>query len=318
MPKPKQPAPKGDSLNLTDKEPSLLFALRELIQTDGINFEEWWDEFKLGFVNGSRDAKSNFKVKDWVKPKYQNLTPVDSKSGAMTIEYWPDKDKLDVSYLLSGTIGCVVKSIMDIMREKEAGTTGMPGKGSKPLLKGFPCIKLVFMSDDGQFYGTKQIRCTGCTENPKVAIAQPNIKLLKENDVTGWARKIATEFGASGGYVWQKGTGCVSYTGMIARLQGLEGYAYVKNETDGKALFTKILNIFGQKPDQDGFNYSEKSTDAQFKTEKKIVVLGKTVKQEKRRPIVDVKFKQAFLVLESVQKPILIVRGGSPILNIRI
>ncbi|MEG4641310.1 hypothetical protein, partial [Microcoleus sp. Aus8_D4] len=79
--------PNPESLKLTDKEPSLLFALRELIRTDGINFEEWWDEFKLGFAEAKRDKKSNFKPGLWTKPKYSNLTPINSKSGAITIEY---------------------------------------------------------------------------------------------------------------------------------------------------------------------------------------------------------------------------------------
>lgn len=306
---PKQQPPTPESLKLTDKEPSLLFALRELVRTDGINFEDWWDEFKLGFIGGKRDKKSNFQTGLWVKPKYSNLTPIDSKSGAMTIEYWPDKDKVEDSYLLSGTHGAIIKSIMDIMREK-AGSSALSGKGSKPLLKGFPCIKLVFVSEDGLHYGIKQIRCVGFTENPKIALAQSNIKLLKEADINVWAKKIALEFGADGGYVWNKGTGCLSYTGMIARLQGLEGYAYVRNRTDGKKLFTKMLNIFGAKPDEEGFNYSEKTLPSQFNVEKEITVLTKKVKIPQRRPIVDVKFSQAFLVLESVKKPIPIVRSS--------
>lgn len=319
----KQPPPNPESLKLTDKEPSLLFALRELVRTDGIDFEEWWDEFKLGFIGGKRDKKSNFPTGLWVKPKYSNLTPLDSKSGATTIEYWPDKDKLEDSYLLSGTHGTIIKSIMDIMREKAGGDSQVSGKGSKPLLKGFPCIKLVFASDDGSHYGVKQIRCVGFTENPKIAIAQPNIKLLKEADINQWAKKIALEFGAdkefgtTGGYIWRKGVSCLSYTGMIARLQGLEGYAYVRTRTDGKELFTKILNIFGAKPDEDGFNYSEKTLPSQFKVEKEITVLTKKVKIPQRRPVVDVKFSQAFLVLESVKKPIPIVRG-SVALNVSI
>ena len=115
----KQPPPKPESLKLTDKEPSLLFALQELIRTDGINFEEWWDEFRLGFPNGKRDVISNFKTAEWVRPRYRNLTPVESKSGAMTIEFWPDNDKLNTSYLLSGTHGAIIKAIMEILRDSK-------------------------------------------------------------------------------------------------------------------------------------------------------------------------------------------------------
>jgi hypothetical protein len=311
----KLPPPNPESLKLTDKEPSLLFAIRELIRSDGINFEEWWDEFKLGFIGGKRDKETNFKPALWTKPKYSNLTPPDSKSGAMSIEYWPDKDKKKNSHLLSGTNGMIIKSIMDIMRENQVGDSAISGKGSKPLLRGFPCIKLVFASDDGAHYGVKQIRCVGYTENPKIALAQSNIQLLKEADINRWAQKIALEFGidkefgTTGGYTWRKGVNCLSYTGMIARLQGIEGYAYVRNSKDGEQLFTKMLNIFGAKPDAEGFSYSGKSFPNQFKTEEEVTVLGKKIKKPKRRPVVDLKFKEAFLYLGLTKKAIRIVQG---------
>ena len=71
-----------------------------------------------------------------------------------------------------------------------------------------------------------------------------------------------------------------------------------------------MLNIFGAKPDEEGFNFSGKTLPSQFKVEKEITVLTKKVKIPQRRPIIDVKFKQAFLVLDSIKKPILIVRGN--------
>lgn len=106
----------SEELLLPQDEPSLLFAQRELIRTNGINFEQWWDEFKLGFVNGKRSKDTNYQSGLWTKPKYVNITPITSTSGAMTIEYWPNKDKPGNSYLLSGTVSDIIRGIMDTMR----------------------------------------------------------------------------------------------------------------------------------------------------------------------------------------------------------
>ncbi|WP_341740073.1 hypothetical protein [Microcoleus sp. CAWBG640] len=176
MTTPKKSKITPEVLLLPPEEPSLLFAQRELIRSNGIDFEAWWDEFKMGFVNGKRDKDTNYKTALWTKPKYTDITPSTSISGAKTIEYWPDKDKPQDSYLLSGTTSDLIDGIMSIMRQKSANE-GVSGKGSKPLLRGYPCVKLLFMSDEG-VKGVKQIRCVGFTENPKIAAASNGIKLL--------------------------------------------------------------------------------------------------------------------------------------------
>ncbi|XZN93236.1 MAG: hypothetical protein ACM65M_10605 [Microcoleus sp.] len=311
MPTPRKPskAPTSQDLLLPPEEPSLLYAQRELIRTNGIDFEQWWDEFKVGFVNGNRDKATNYKTSLWTKPKYSNITPTTSTSGAVTIEYWPDKDKLEDSYLLSGTTSDLIGGIMAIMRQKSTEANSVSGKGSKPLLRGYPCIKLLFMSDDG-IKGVKQIRCVGFTENSKIAASNGGIKLLTTAEVGKWSNRIKTIFGDKE-FAWNKGISCLSYSGMIARLQGLEGYAYVKSKADGIILFTAMLEIFGTKPDMDGFNFSEKINTSQFTKgqEETRLILNQKVKISDKRPIANCKFVSASLVLDGLKKPIPLVRG---------
>lgn len=304
----KSTAVTSKELLLPPDEPSLLFATRELIRTNGIDFDKWWDEFKNGFAEGKRGKDTNFKVLDWTKPKMVNITPISSTSGAMTIEYWPDKSQLETSYLLSGTVSDLISGIMDIMRRTEAGSGSISGKGSKPLLKGFPCIKLLFKADDGT-QGVKQIRCVGFTADNVIAQQSKNIQLITKNDVGKWSTRIKTLFGDTE-YVWKKGIECLSYSGMVARLQGVEGYAYVKSEADGIALFKAMLDIFGNKPDMNGFNFSSKTNEAQFTAAAtEVIILGEKVKTDKRRAIADCKFVSAALCIEGLKKPIPMVRG---------
>jgi len=309
MPARRTPKVNADSIALPPEEPSLLYIQQDLVQTNGIDFNAWWDEFKVGFVNGKRDELTNYRTALWTKPKMVDITPTTSTSGAKTIEYWPDKSKPETSYLLSGTHSDLINGIMSIMRLKEVEGGATSGKGSKPLLRGYPCIKLLFMSDDG-IKGVKQIRCVGFTENRNIATRSKKVKLLTMTDVTKWSKKIKEIFGEKE-YVWRKGLSCLSYSGTIARLQGLEGYAYVKSQADGIALFTAMLGIFNDKPDMDSFNFSEKTNPTQFKTDESTsLMLGKSVKKTQRRPIGDCKFVSASLILDGLKKPIPMVRGS--------
>jgi hypothetical protein len=314
MSKSQPPIPITEILPKPD-DASLLFLNRELHRSSGIYFPDWWKEFVKGFPGGVRDPKTNFKTGLWGKPKYVDMTPPDSICGATTIEYWPDSDDLTISYLLSGTTSDLISGICDIMRAKQAEGVGVTGKGSKPLLKGWPCIKLYFRSVDGKAEGVKQVRIVGYSCEQKIIATSKAIKLLTATDIKKFATAIAKIFGETN-FCWHKGRSCLSYTGMIARLQGLEGYAYIKSEDDGIILFTAILSVFKLKPDVDGFNFSDKSYPQQFipptgkdgrATTK--LILGKQVAIEKTRPVIDCFFVGASLYVDSVSKPIPIVRG---------
>jgi hypothetical protein len=114
-----------------------------------------------------------------------------------------------------------------------AGTESLTGKNSKPLLKGWPAIMLKFIEPNDRrrrkpngaprspATGEKTIRCVGYSDDSAL-VERRLAELVKEADVRRWANKIKEEF-ASPLYRWEKGRGCLSYSGQIARMQGLEG-----------------------------------------------------------------------------------------------
>lgn len=128
------------------------------------------------------------------------------------------------------------------------------------------------------------------------------------SDIKKWANKIKTIFGDTK-YVWKKGKECLSYSGQIARLQGLEGYAYVRTPADGIALFTAMLKIFDAVPDKDGFNKSGTTSTTKYKKPtKEIIVAGQKTMPDERRPVVDCEFDHAVLKLPLLNKPIPLVK----------
>jgi hypothetical protein len=296
---------KINDLQLQSDEPSLLFAIRELIRTGGTDFEKWFDEFKVGFYPRSTIA-TNFKSDEWKKPKFIDITPKGSESGCRTIEYWRDRDVQERSILLSGTDADLIRHIIQLDYEGggSAGDESVSGKNSKPPLAGFPALRLTFVQpseklEKGQDYpviGTKLIRCIGYTDDERIA-GMGLAERITPSDVKRWATAIQKTFYK---YTWAKGQGCLSYSGLSARLQGLEGYAYCKNKTDGIKLFTSLLSVLGRKPDPLCFFWSESDKPKEkYKQENSAVVLGKKIKPKARRPIADVVFDNAVLILPS-------------------
>jgi hypothetical protein len=301
----KQPPAKPNNLKLTNEEPSLLFAIQELIKTGGIDWDKWWDEWKRGIPN--RDQKvTNYRISDWAKPKYLELTQPDSESGVRHIEYFPDRDNESESFILSGTTRDLIAHIVAIGYQQDGGSSGVSGKNSKPPLKGFPLIELYFISEDKKA-GLKWCRLPGYTDDPKIAQAKL-AEQVTPADIKRWANKIKTIFGDTK-YLWRKGKDCLSYSGQIARLQGLEGYAYVRNKEDGIALFTAILKITDKTPDKDGFNWSATTSTTKYaKQPKSITIAGQPVTPDENRPITDCFFDHAVLKLPLMKKPIPLVK----------
>jgi len=291
-----------NDLQLKDDEPSLLFAIKELITTGGINFEEWFNEWKA-LKQGKNIELTRRKIKpEPVKPKFYDITSKDSKSGCKFIWYMPDGEEAS-GIPLTGTDLQIIEHIVQMEYEGDSEDGGVSGKNSKPPLAGLPAIKLVFMQPHNEVAvttnpvkGEKLIRLVGYTANDRIA-AMGLAEKLNKADVKKIGNNIAKVFF---NYRWEKGQGCLSYSGMVARYQGLEGYAYCKSKADGKQLFTAMLKVFDRVPDPLGFNWSE-STEPTKKFPKQPsdeIVLDKKVKTPVKRPVVGVVFDRAELILD--------------------
>jgi hypothetical protein len=292
--------PTAKRLTLDADEPSLLFAINELIAAGGIDFDEWWDEF-------SKPPLNKVENESWTKPKFIDVTPKNKSSIGKWILYFPDKDDENTFYRLSGTDKDLVHHITAIGYQGSSGAGNVSGKNSKPPLKGFPLLELYFISPDKKV-GVKRIRCTGFTDNDLISKTFKTIEPVTPVCIKLWANRIKTIFGDTK-YVWKKGKECVSYTGLAARLQGLEGYAYVRNKQDGVDLFVAMLKIFNYVPDPDGFNRSESTSTTKYaKQLKEITVVGQKVTPDERRPLVDCEFDHAVLKLPLLNKPIPLVK----------
>lgn len=299
-----------------------------------VNFEAWFEQWEKGFPEFTENrSDSNFLLggeKQWeriknpeTRPRYKELTSSQSRSdlGYRVIEYWKNRKNEKSSHIFSGTDLQLIQHCIQLEYEGGSSTTldAIPGKNSRPPLRGWPVINLHFsqaraeakIKADGSLatpvQGEKLIRCVGYTDDQLIASAGFG-KMIDSSDIRKWSQKIVEQF-ATPIYDWDKGRQCLSYSGQLARLQGLEGYAYVNTAAQGKDIFTRLLKIFDYLPDPAGFKYSgNEAEDIAFPVNPPPVnLLGRQWKAEVKRPRASVKFVSATLFLPTINKPIPLV-----------
>jgi len=255
------------------------------------------------------------------------ISPTDSKWPYRVVQIKPNRQNDKEIYTLSGreediaANGSLFLALYDLLQQNQTGSASAPGKNSKPPLKGWPLITLFFVQPNSQrrvkpngklarlTQGEKYIRCTGYTDNRQIAEAG-FAKLIASSDVRRWSNKIVDLF-AKPPYTWEKGKKTLSYSGHLARLQGVEGYALVNSAAQGRDLFTKILQIFDYSPDPAGFKYSGNEAEeiAYPAAPTDFQLLGKQWEAEVERPRDSVVFSSATLSLPLVGTTIPLVYG---------
>ena len=312
---------------------ALFLALYDLLNQEKIDFKEWWEQWENGFPIFSERIESNYQLAGltpWRKaesrPRYREWLPavITGKLTYRTIEYWRDRSNESESVIFSGTDSQLVNQIVQFEWQQNSsnGIASLSGKNSKPLLKGWPAIVLTFLEPNdairrkptgeprSRVTGEKTIRCSGYSDD--IELVQRGLaKLIGKGDIRRWATKIRDEFASPDLYRWQKGRECLSYSGQIARLQGVESYALVRTSAQGKELFAKLLKIFDFTPDPAGFKYSaNEAPELAFPANPpNLDILGKQWEAETERPVATVVFDSACLFLPKLRSPIPLVKG---------
>ena len=263
----------------------------------------------------------------WEEKLKNLISPTESKWPYRVVQIKPNRRNDEEIYTLSGREediagnGSLFLALYDLLQRNQSGSTSVPGKNSKPPLKGWPLITLNFLQPNSQrklkpsgkltalTTGQKWIRCVGYTDNRQIVEAGFG-RLIDNSDIRRWSNKIVDLF-AKPLYIWEKGKKSLSYSGQLARLQGIEGYALVTSATQGKELFTKMLKIFDYSPDPTGFKYSgNEAEELAYPTNPPdFQLLGKQWEAEIERPRDSVIFDSATLTLPLVGKIIPLVRG---------
>jgi hypothetical protein len=137
---------------------------------------------------------------------------------------------------------------------------------------------------------------------------------LSNTELTIMATKIKTEFGGVNGLVWKKGKDLASYT---HKSKGYQFQLLVKSKEDAKDLITKVLAISSDTPDWSKLSYKEAddATTAYPTIPGTAVILTKTCKKPRIRPIANVRFQYAYCSVWGKPNPVILYDRSLRYLN---
>lgn len=121
--------------------------------------------------------------------------------------------------------------------------------------------------------------------------------------LTTIANKIKTQFGSGNGHVFKKGRKIVAYSKLS------QGYNFVlraRDLSEGKELIREVLSMNGHTLDNEILKISEvdAETEAFSYNPGTQTVLGKRRAKPRKRPLVNVRFRYAYAIVNGWGKPI--------------
>lgn len=198
--------------------------------------------------------------------------------------------------------------IYQLIESKDIGSFYVDDNGSPPVRRrGKPKICLYFQQDTNfKATGIQSTKPHGRRRRDGLI----SFRLMNETPATftegnqrAIAQKIKDIFGANGGYNWQKGKDLYAYTDWDL---GYQLELLCRSQAEARRIITSVLSIQNHVPDWIKLTHSEAALpDAKYPIiPAKKIVAGKEVQPIEQRPIVDVRFRHAYAIVEGLIDPI--------------
>jgi hypothetical protein len=207
-------------------------------------------------------------------------------------------DPTDSSILINNRM-MLFYMVLRAAADLQAPIYGMPIGAYHELRKFKPQVCLYFKEDSEDVdEGYEPVR------------AEINFRLMGETETTvskaeliTLANKIKTEFGTGDGYRFHKGKTLCAYT-EPDKGYSLQIYAY--SSAEGKEVIAKVLDLQNHSPDWSKLTINENDSPASayptIPTSK--VILGKSQRQPRKRPVAYVRFQRATCAIWGIPRPV--------------
>jgi len=128
---------------------------------------------------------------------------------------------------------------------------------------------------------------------------------ITKTELTSFANRIKTEFGANNGYLWRKGKDMATYKDVE---NGYDFQLLVRSKADAKELISKVLDTNQDTPDWKYLQYKENDepTSAYPTLPPNQVILGDATREPRRRPIGTVRFLYSYCDIWGRGKPVIL------------
>ena len=163
---------------------------------------------------------------------------------------------------------------------------GVPEGSSRVTVVDSPRILLFFQED----YQTVEKGESPVTGEISFRLTDETSTSITESKLRSLATKIKNEFATGNGFVWNKGKNYYSY---IDKKKGYEFKILANTESEAWSVVGKVMDVQGHTPDPGKFTTSEnKSPSSAFPSSPgSQVILGKSRKKKRIRPVVNVRFQ---------------------------
>ena len=324
---------------------SLVKAINDLLdyKLNNADFEDWFIEWRKGFssainrpdgVNKNNKVSTSFPIKDteridgkevegWRtkrKPTYLDwFNPADKKPGQFkywrTIEYFPDEDNPDESYVLSGSAAHLIQVVQYIewLREGETETFAS-GISEAKYLKTWPTLYFEFREKytpegENKLRTKLKISLVNYVED-EFFKRFAHEKVLSRPFVKELGTKIETLFFSDEKpYKLKRGKEIWTYQDWKS------GYALwcpLLNKSTALDIYSKICEVKGDKLNPDFLNKSEAENPNKFKPQKykhKLLDTEKETPHQRRQGELD--FYKSYLFLPKSKEKITLVSRSS-------
>lgn len=179
---------------------------------------------------------------------------------------------------------------------------GIPVPGYQESRKFHPQIQLEF-GEDAQDIEDSYAPVTGVISFRLMGQTSEDITRA---EISLYANRVKTAFGAGSGFVWHKGRLMASYTD---REHGYKLQLLVRTDIEARRVIEQVLDIQQHSPNWEYLNISKNESESGRypPVPPQIRVATEFRRAPRQRPIADVRFRRAFLHLWGLPHPIVLV-----------
>ncbi|MEG4273804.1 MULTISPECIES: hypothetical protein [unclassified Microcoleus] len=276
-----------------------------------VKFETWFEKWETGFLTATENrtlgnyqltGENAWRADAGKRPRFRQW---ENDQGIITGEYWRDRNNDATSLILSGTPEMLIDQIIQIEHRPNGGGKTTESEftgGGEVKRKGRPQLYIYFVEDEADVEtGYKPI-----ASEISMRLMNQTESSLSRADLNQYTAKIQSVFGTNGGRIWKRGKDMASYTDWE---NGYQLQLLVRSTTDGEELIKHFLAIQNAPFIKKKYFYSENqdTVNAYPTIPGEEVILGKTVKKTRHRPIAEIKFQSAWISLPSIRKPIYLI-----------
>lgn len=178
---------------------------------------------------------------------------------------------------------------------------GLPTTSFQEVRKFLPQIQLYFLEDFEDVEGG-YARVSG---EISFKLMNQTAETLSEAELRSYGNRVKSSFGAANGFVWKKGKVMASY---YEQKKGYRLRLFCRNDTEARRVIEQALDIQSHTPDWKFLNISENEEVSQaFPTIPPTdLILGRTRRLPRKRPIADVRFQYAVSHIWGLPNPVVL------------